>query len=107
MLYLIWAIILANFKKLGIPNFDKLGIPKLLLDIYEHARCDLWLNEATIFATIINFVIMLPYRFKICKIKILSLILYSFTCFILGNIWYWTSIVPGLYVFCAVGGLLI
>jgi hypothetical protein len=79
---------------------------KICFQIFHQTGWDETVKLWTIIAIVINLIIMSSYVFEINKNKPLSMILYVFACLILGNIWFWVSVVPGLVIFFGSGGIM-
>ena len=79
---------------------------KICLQIFQQTGWNVTVTLWTIIAIVINLIIMSSYVFEFQKNKSLSVIFYVLICIILGNIWFWVSVVPGIVVYFGSGGIM-
>ena len=98
--YLSIAFLYARFITFS-DLYDKFGY-----FIFQQSGWDENVKLWTVIAIVINLTILSSYVFKFHKNRSLSGILYVMVCIILGNIWFWVSVIPGTMVYFLSGGIM-
>ena len=98
--YLVSNLLFVCFRTFG--NI----VDKLCLQIFHQTGWDETVKLWTIIAIVINLIIMSLYIFEFNKRKPFSIVLYILICTILGNIWFWVSVIPVMIVYFGSGGIL-
>jgi len=98
--YLISALLFAQSE-----IFSEL-YDRICFKIFSQTGWDETVKIWTIIVIVINLIIMSKYALKFNKNNSVSVAIYIFTCFTIGNLWFWISVLPGFVVYAGSDGIL-